>query len=255
MKKRRLKKAVKNIILLVLIIIFIFSSIIIINFYKDSHKNKKINKKLIDEVVNIEIKQEDNKEEEVIKIDFDKLLAINSDTIGWIILNQNNINNPIVHTSDNSYYLNKAFDKTRNQAGTIFMDYRNISFDDRNVVLFGHSMKDGTMFGSLSDLFKDGYFDKKENNYIQIINQNNELLTYQIFSYYVTEKEELYITTSFNNDNEFYKFIDTITRRTYKKFDVDVGINDKILTLSTCAGSSGTTKRRVVHAKRIENIE
>ena len=135
------------------------------------------------------------------------------------------------------------------------MDYRNTSFNDKNVVLFGHAMLDDTMFGSLQDIFKNDFFDTKENNYIQIYNKDNELLTYQIFSYYIIEKEEYYITTSFNSDSDFNKFIDTITRRSYKKFDVEVFTSDNILTLSTCSGTGGTSKRKVVHAKRVENLE
>lgn len=96
---------------------------------------------------------------------------------------------------------------------------------------------------------------KKENNYIKIYNNKNELLTYQIFSYYVIEKEEYYITTSFNDDSDFNTFIDTLIKRSYKKFDVDVSTNDNILTLSTCSGTGGTSKRKVVHAKRVSSIE
>ena len=135
------------------------------------------------------------------------------------------------------------------------MDYRNKSFDDKNVVLFGHSMLDKTMFGSLHDVFKKDFFNTKENNYIQIINTDNEILTYQIFSYYIIEKEEYYITTSFNSDSEFKKFIDTIKKRSYKNFKIDVTTSDKILTLSTCSGTGETSKREVIHAKRVENIE
>lgn len=251
MKKIKVKK--KNIILILLIIVFIFSISKIILFYVDLNKNNKNSKDLIDQVLKIEIDEETK--EEVIKIDFDNLLSINSDTVGWIRFNQDKVNNPIVQTKDNSYYLKRDFNKSYNQVGAIFMDYRNKSFSDKNVVLFGHAMTDGTMFGSLSDLFKDGFFDIKENNYIQIINRNNEILTYQIFSYYIIEKEEYYITTIFNSDSDFNKFIDTITRRSYKKFDIEVSTNDNILTLSTCSGTGRTTKRKVVHAKRIQDIK
>ncbi len=247
--KRKIK--VKNIILILFIVVFLFSTTQIVLFLFDSHKNKKETKELIQDVINIEIEEE----KEVFKIDFDKLLSINSDTVGWVRFNSDKVNNPIVHTSDNSYYLKRSFDKSYNQAGAIFMDYRNTSFNDKNVVLFGHAMLDDTMFGSLQDIFKNGFFDTKENNYIQIYNKDNELLTYQIFSYYIIEKEEYYITTSFNSDSDFNKFIDTITRRSYKKFDVEVNTSDKILTLSTCSGTGGTSKRKVVHAKRVENLE
>ena len=247
------KIKLKNIVLILLVIIFVFSTSKIILFYADLNKNNKNSKDLIDQVLKIDIDEETK--EEVVKIDFDNLLSINGDTIGWIKYNQDKVNYPIVHTKDNSYYLKRAFDKSYNQVGSIFMDYRNTSLNDRNVVLFGHAMTDGTMFGSLSDLFKDGFFDTKENNYIQIINKDNDVLTYQVFSYYIIEKEEYYITTSFNSDSDFNKFIDTITRRSYKNFDVEVNTSDKILTLSTCSGTGGTSKRKVVHAKRVENLE
>lgn len=249
MKKRKFK--VQNILLILFIVVFLFSTTKIVLFLLDSRNNKNEIKELIQEVISIEIEEE----KEVFKIDFDKLLSINSDTIGWIRFNQDKVNNPIVHTSDNSYYLKRSFEKESNQAGTIFMDYRNTSFNDRNVVLFGHSMLDDTMFGSLQDIFKNDFFDNKENNYIQIYNKDNELLTYQVFSYYIIEKEEYYITTSFKSDSDFNTFIDTITRRSYKKFDVEVTTNDNILTLSTCSGTGGTSKRKVVHAKRVENLE
>lgn len=249
MKKRKFK--VKNILLILFVVVFLFSTTKIILFLFDSHNNKKETKELIQDVINIEIEEE----KEVFKIDFEKLLSINNDTIGWIRFNQDKVNNPIVHTSDNSYYLKRSFEKKSNQAGAIFMDYRNTSFNDKNVVLFGHAMLDDTMFGSLQDIFKNDFFDTKENNYIQIYNKDNELLTYQIFSYYIIEKEEYYITTSFKSDSDFNKFIDTITKRSYKKFDVEVSTNDNILTLSTCSGTGGTSKRKVVHAKRVENLE
>lgn len=249
MKKRKFK--VKNILLILFIVVFLFSTTKIVLFLFDLRNNKNETKELIQNVINIEIEEE----KEVFKIDFEKLLSINSDTIGWIRFNQDKVNNPIVHTSDNSYYLKRSFEKKSNQAGAIFMDYRNTSFNDKNVVLFGHAMLDDTMFGSLQDIFKNDFFDTKENNYIQIYNKDNELLTYQIFSYYIIEKEEYYITTSFKSDSDFNKFIDTITKRSYKKFDVEVFTNDNILTLSTCSGTGGTSKRKVVHAKRVENLE
>lgn len=252
MKKLKLKK--DNIILIILVVVFLFAMTKIILFVVDLNTNKSDNKKLIDEVIDKKVDEKEVKDDSE-KIDFNKLLSINTDTVAWIRFNNDKINNVIVHTTDNSYYLNHNFNKKKNQAGTIFMDYRNTSFDDKNVVLFGHAMTDDTMFGSLKDVFKDDFFKKKENNYIKVYNKDNKILTYQIFSYYIIEKEEYYITTSFNNDNDFSKFIDTIRKRSYRKFDIDVNVNDNILTLSTCSGTGGTTKRKVIHCKRIENNE
>ncbi len=250
--KKKLKIKTDNIVLIILVLVFLFAIAKITLFVVDLNNNKQDNKKLIDEVIDKKIDKKEEKDDKK-NLDFDKLLSINSDTVGWIKFNNDKINNPIVHTSDNSYYLTHSFYKKKNQAGAIFMDYRNNSFDDKNVILFGHNMSDDTMFGSLKDVFKDDFFKEKENNYIKVYNKDNELLTYQIFSYYIIEKEEYYITTTFSNDDEFSKFINTIRKRSKKNFDVNVDVNDNILTLSSCEGFGGTTKRKVIHLVRVNN--
>ncbi len=247
MKKRKLKFKVKVVFLIVFIIVFLFSTLKLLFFFKDNNQSKKSNKKLNEEVIDIKLKDD----EEIIKVDFKKLLSINNETVGWIRFNNDKVNNPIVHTSNNDYYLNHSFEKKKNQAGTIFMDYRNTSFNDKNVVLFGHSMPNSTMFGSISDVFKKDFFNDEKNKYIQIITSSDETFTYQIFSYYISEKEEYYISTAFNDDESFQKFIDTIRKRSYREFNLEVLNTDNILTLSTCYGTGNTTKRQVVHAKRI----
>lgn len=257
MKKRKLKLKKDNFLILILNSILIVSTINIILFLVDIKTNNGDNKKIIKDVTldNKHIDKNNNKKNDnnSKEIDFNKLLSINEDTKGWIKYNNDKINYPIVQSNDNSYYLKKSFNGKTNQSGTIFMDYRNKSFSDKNVVIFGHAMTDGSMFGSLKDVFKKDFFNNKENNYIKIIDTNNQKFTYQIFSYYIIEKEEYYITTSFNNDSSFNKFINTISKRSYKNFKIKVTKNDNILTLSTCSGTGNTTKRKVVHAKLIEN--
>ena len=228
MKKRKLKLKKDNFLILILSAILIVSTIDIILFLVDIKTNNDNNKKIIEDVTidNKHIDKNNNKKNNNNKeINFNKLLSINEDTKGWIKYNNDKINYPIVQSNDNSYYLKKSFDGKTNQSGTIFMDYRNKSFNDKNVVIFGHAMTDGSMFGSLKDVFKKGFFDNKENNYIKVIDTDNQKFTYQIFSYYIIEKEEYYITTSFDNDSS----------------------------LSTCSGTGNTTKRKVVHAKLIKN--
>ena len=253
MKKKRRKLKIESIIILLLIIIFLLCLIKLITFLVDIRSNKKRNDDLVKDVINIKTEHniDTGEDEEKIIIDFDKLLSINKDTVGWIRFNSDKVNYPIVPTNNHDYYLNRSFDGKINQAGSIFMDYRNTSFDDRNVVLFGHAMIDNSMFGTLKDIHDINFFNTKENNYIQIINRQNEVFIYQIFSYYLIEKEEYYITTSFNNDTEFQTFLNTISSRSYRYFNVEVNINDKILTLSTCVGTGNTSERNVIHAKRI----
>ena len=246
MKRRKLK--IKNIIFVFLIIVFLVSVGILGNYYIQMYQNKRSHKSLVDKVVHVEKNIE---QEEVIKIDFGTLLSINSDTVGWIRWNHSKVNYPIVHTKNNDYYLTHSFDKKYNQSGAIFMDYRNTSFDNQNVVLFGHSMLDGSMFASIADVFEEGFFDTKNNDIIEVIDTNNTVYHYQIFSYYRIEKEEYYITPSFESGQEYISFLNTLKQRSYKDFGIELSINDTILTLSTCYGIGNTSQRMVIHAKRI----
>lgn len=247
MKNRKLK--LKNIILTILIVIFLISSIILGIYFLHLYQNKKNYKSLIDKVVQIE--KNKGQEEEKITIDFETLQSINSDIIGWIRWNHNKVNYPIVHTKNNDYYLTHSFDKKYNQAGAIFMDYRNTSLDNQNVVLFGHSMLDGSMFASVADVFEEGFFDTKNNDIIEVIDTNNTVYHYQIFSYYRIEKEEYYITPTFESEQDYMTFLSTLKQRSYKDFGVELSIDDTILTLSTCYGIGNTSQRMVIHAKRI----
>jgi sortase B len=262
-KKYKLNKikVIKFILILILSCIFIYSITMLILNQIEMYNNKKDSEKLIKEVIKppkIEQETNDEKEEEEIilnpedvRVDMEKLLRTNEDTVGWMMFNKMLINNPVVHSYDNDYYLHHNFYKKNSELGTIFMDYRNKSFDDRNVVLFGHASIDNTMFGSLKDVFKTGFFNRENADIIYFYDTNNNLLKYQIFSYYTIEKEEYYITTKFKSDEEFQNFLNTIKERSFVNRGITVTTNDKIITLSTCAGSRGTSKRRVIHAKRI----
>lgn len=246
-KKNNKNKTLYIIILVSLIVIFLADFPKVYTYVKDMNANNKLKVFLLNDV--IDVKLDVNNKEQML-VDFEKLINMNKDTVGWIKFNDGKINYPIVQSTDNDYYLDKSFDGKKNQNGSIFMDYRNKAFNDRNTVLFGHSMLDGSMFGSLRDVFKDNFFKKEENNYIKIYTKEEGEITYQIFSYYITDAEDYYITTSFE-DRDFEIFINNIKRRSEKDFNVDVGLDDKILTLSTCYGTGGTSKRKVVHAKRI----
>ena len=229
----------KKILLIILTIISIFSFAKIIIYYINSYQNKKTNQELIEK----SIEKIDNKH----KINYSKIN--NEDVVGWIIMNQNKINYPILKSNDNNFYLTRDYNKKHNQSGSIFMDYRNNDFKDKNTVIYGHSMLDGTMFGSLREMFKKGYFDTKNNNYIKIYDLNSKEITYQIFSYYIIDTENYYITTTFTTEEKYKIFIDRITKRSYKNFNIKIDTTDQILTLSTC---SSNNKRKVLHAVKLK---
>ena len=186
----------------------------------------------------------------LLEVDFNELLAKNSDTVGWIQVKGTNINYPIVQTTDNSYYLNHAFDKTSNDAGWVFMDYRNDAVNfNQNTILYAHSRLTGSMFGSLKNILESSWYTNK-NNHIIRLSTPTENTMWQVFSVYTIPKESYYITPSFNTLEAYSEFLNTIKGRSEVEFSGTVNTDDKVLTLSTCQDNFGN--RVVMHAKLIK---
>lgn len=247
-KSKKYKKAILNLVIYIMLLsILLYSGIKIYKWYKDKTNNNKIAEQIRDTVIVEEKNEDENKEES--KVDFNKLKEQNSDAVAWIKVNNTNIEYPVVKGSNNSFYLNHSFDKSNNSAGWIFADYRN-KFDntDKNIVIYGHNMKDNSMFGSLKNILNSDWYDNEENTNI-ILYTENEKCIYKVFSIYKIESEDYYITTEFENDKKFEQFVNTIKKRSIKEFDIDVSGSDNILTLSTCANNN--KYRVVLHAKKI----
>ncbi len=242
MKKK--SKILVTFIQIVLIAVIIFSGIKIIEWIKSNKKNKDIMSEIKENVV---INNEMDSNNEEYKIDFAKLKQKNSDAIAWIKVNGTDIDFPVVKGTDNSYYLTHNFDKEKNKAGWIFADYRN-KFDgtDKNIIIYGHNMKNGSMFASLKDVIKEEWYNNENNKYIALITEN-ENCKYQVFSVYQTETEEYYLQTNISN---FKEFVEKIKGRSKKDFNVDIKETDSILTLSTCADN--TKYRVVLHAVKVK---
>ena len=182
------------------------------------------------------------------KIDFKKLKEQNPDTVGYIKVNNTNIDYVVVKTNNNDYYLNHNFNKEYNTSGWIFTDYRNkLDGTDKNIIVYGHGLKDKSMFGSLKDTMNKDWYQDKNNREITFITEK-EKYKYQIFSIYEIEVEDYYINTDFTNVN-FEEFINVLKSRSIYDFKINISKEDQILTLSTC---SDNDKRIVVHSKKIK---
>lgn len=246
MGKHFKKKDKKAILIKLLNLIFVLGIIIsiihITKWYLDNKENKDLENKLAN-VVTIEQKSGDKE----YNINFKELEAVNNETIGWLKVNGTDIEYAVVKTKNNSYYLNHNFEKKYNIAGWIFVDYKN-NFDgtDKNIVIYGHNRKDGSMFGTLKNILKEEWYSNEENLVIDFITEQ-EQAKYQVFSVYKIEKEDYYINTEFKED-EFEEFIDALKDRSIKDFNIDVSAEDSILTLSTCADNN--KYRVVLHAKK-----
>ena len=181
---------------------------------------------------------------------FEKLLSINDDTVGWLTVNNTNIDYPVVHYKDNDYYLKKDYYKNKNRHGWIFMDYRN-NIDDmsKNTIIYGHNLANQKMFGTLRYALNESWY-KKTSNQIITFNTLNENMRWQIFSIYKVPVTTDYLTSDFASDDSYREFLNMITSRSIYNFNQIVDVGDNILTLSTC--SNGFDQRLVIHAKLIK---
>ena len=251
-----MKKQYKNKVLIILSIIRMFfltlliiSTFYIIKWYINNKQNEILQEK-VSEAISIENIENEYGVDSKYKVDFDKLKEINEDTVAWLKVNGTDIEYAVVKGNDNSYYLNHNFEKKYNSAGWIFADYKNkLDGTDKNIVIYGHNMRDDSMFGSLKNVLEEEWYNNEENHVINFVTEKEEQ-KYQVFSIYEIKNEDYYIDTEFKN-NEFEKFIDTLKNRSIKDFNVQVSETDRILTLSTCANNN--KYRVVLHAKRINN--
>lgn len=252
-----LAKKESSFVLAFSVFLILVSAAAVFSYHKSARENEKEVEEIVREVVREPaITYEGEKEEPTaewidgIQIDFERLKELNADTAGWIIFHNQRVNYPLVQTDDNSYYLSHSFKGEENKVGSIFMDCRNSSFEDRHVVIYGHNMLDRTMFGSLKDIFEEKS-QEEDKDLIYLFDTDHHLRKYKIFSYYSVEKEDYYITTLFRNDVEYAEFLEALYARSFGKTNVSVTSKDHILTLSACVGASGT-RRRVIHAKLLQ---
>lgn len=267
----KIKLKWKNIILILMfLILFITLNISIYNIIKwklDSNKtNEEIN--TIQENANIEEVQ-DNKGTEIIKqakkipkenpywdyikmnmidVNFDNLKKINSDVVGWIKVNGTNINYPFVQSKDNKYYLTHSFSKSYNNAGLVFLDYRNNNINNRNTIIYAHGRTDKTMFGTLRKVLNNGWINNT-NNYVIKISTEKENSLWQIFSIYHIPTTNDYLQTEFKDEREYQRFLNILKNRSNHNFNTSITSNNTILTLSTCYNDS---EKMVVNAKLIK---
>ena len=265
---------IRKIILILAIGVFCYSSYQLINIYLEYKKGKDIYNSIDNQVLdsntpeNIIIK-DDNGNTSDVEISFtynhDSLLSINPDGLGYLYIPSINLRLPIVQTTDNDYYLTHAFEGTYNGNGCIFEDYR---IDDKlnstNVILYGHNMKNGSMFGLLPDYDKTGkriYTStvmpirgawleyETDGNDIFYIYTEDKIMMYKIFSAYVSEPISDTYTFNFSSIDGLREYAATMKSNSNYETNVDVSQTTQVVTLSTC--TSDGSQRFIVHGTYI----
>lgn len=176
----------------------------------------------------------------------EQLKSINSDYKMWIQIENTNINYPVVQSSDNDYYLKHNFRKESNISGTVFVESANDIDNDKNIILYGHNMRNGTMFNNITNYKEESFFN--EDNKINII-MNNTLYEYEVFSAYVKNVSEVNLAIGFASEDEFINYAYNEAEESLYKKDVDFSAEDNLITLVTCSYEF-TDARTIVVARR-----
>lgn len=255
-KKSRREKAdiLYRIIFLVALAVFIFAAVRLIQYgityWRGSHEYDGLQQYITESIIDAPEGTETEATE--FSVDFEGLQALNPDCIGWIRFENIDISYPIMQGEDNEYYLHHTFEGQEITAASIFMDCSNASdFTDDNTFIYGHNMKDKTMFGKLNNYSDEDYY--KENSYFYIYTPEYTY-RYDIFSCYlaaVAEEESFY--TQFGSKEDFQHFIDSVTERSEYDTGVKATSDDHVITLMTC-NKAGYDYRFLVHAVQTEAI-
>lgn len=168
-----------------------------------------------------------------ITVDFDALLEINPDVVGWLYCPNTVINYPLVQGEDNDYYLHRLIDGTSNSNGTLFVDAQNSAgFSDENTVIYGHHMRNGSMFGSLENYEQQSYYEAHPVVYLLTPEGNYAI---ELFAGFTIAADAPVYTYTFATEDDYASWL--AEQRTLSDFtaSVEAGTGDRVVTLSTCA--------------------
>lgn len=165
-------------------------------------------------------------------VDFAVLQAINPDVVAWIYIEGTSINYPIVQGEDNSYYLSHLVDGGYNGSGAIFMDYRNdCDFSDSHTIIYGHHMKNGTMFSGLDGYKKQEFYEEHPTALVLTPEGNFKL---EFFAGYVADVEADAWQLNFTLES-LEQWISVVKKKSCFNSNITPAATDKIVTLSTCS--------------------
>lgn len=173
-------------------------------------------------------------------VDFDALLDINEDVVGWIYLEDSKVNFPIAQGEDNKEYLYWLINGDYNGAGTPFMDYRNArDFSDRHTIIYGHNMNNGSMFADIHKYVDQEYYESHPVIWL-LTPQGN--LCMEVFAGYITQTGVDAWQVYFDSDGEFESWLGNALQKSAFVTPVVPTAQDRIVTLSTCSNSANQTR-------------
>ncbi|MEA4919674.1 MAG: class B sortase [Clostridiaceae bacterium] len=262
----------KKLLIFVLLGVFIVSSYVLTSRYMGYKKGEKLYEEAIDKYVITppENKTDDSQDDlpeasqnqpespvqkepaaSALTMDFDALSKLNTDIIGWIKIPDTNINYPLLQGDTNDTYLRHAYNGTYSRMGSIFMDYRcSPDFSGSNTIIYGHNMRNSTMFSRLLKYENQSFFESHPYFYIYTA---EGYMKYAIFSCYMLTLPSDTYTIAFNSDKVFGDYITTVLARSSVSTGTIPSESDKLVTLSTCSSTNAEQDRFVVHGYLVED--
>ena len=251
-KKQHQEIRIKNILLAIAIIMFLFSAYKLIHIYVEYHKGTKEYDNIVKEVIENSTSENNKKNQNhnSLKVNFEKLIEANPDVVAWIQFDTpEEINYPVVQGTDNDKYLKTTFEGKTNAAGAIFMDATNQKdFSDKNTIIYGHNMNNGSMFGKLSE-YKDKEFYKK-NPYFYIYTPDGNEIQYKIFAICTVGDFSPSYAHYYESDEQYLSYLNHV--REIADYDTRVAptADSQIVSLSTCVREA-PRQRLLIHGVKI----
>lgn len=259
LKGDSVKEIIRKTIFLVAFVVLIGTTVYLVNYFAESVSKTNEYNKVASEFETYKT-EEKIKNGEGILLDFENLINQNRDIKGWLKINNTKVNYPVYQCNDNDFYINHDMNKKTSRYGALFIDAENrigVLENSKNLIIYGHSMRDGAMFGELKKYLNYDFY--KENPTFEFTSLYREG-KYKVFSVFVTntlpehDNGEVfnYRQSNFANEEEFKVFIEELRKRSVINTDVDVTYDDEIITLSTCAYDFDEA-RLVVVARRVRD--
>lgn len=252
-----MRKKMWNLILVVSILVFVVSAVRLYLLTRDYREGdteyETVQREALSEPENPNDKTPEAAE---FCVNFEKLRKRNPEVVGWIRFDEPEIiSYPIVQTTDNQTYLTKTVNGSTNKVGSIFMDMNNdAGFADSNTFIYGHNMKDGSMFGKLRKYKKKSFY--KKYPYFYIYTPDDRVQTYEIFSVEIAEDTSKSFTNLFGSDEEYLSYLSYVRARSLYDTEIVADASSQMVSLSTCTNVR-EEERLIVHGikKKEETVK
>lgn len=243
------KRGLRLIVFCLAVFCFVYSTYNLYAYWREGEASNSMNQNIVAEVVatvdatapesepnplgmDTSEPEETQGEYAPITVDFEALGKDYPDIIAWLYCEDTQINYPVVQSEDNDYYLHRLPDGQENAAGTIFMDYRNCAdFSDFNSILYGHHMKNGSMFGSLVGYKIQSYYD--EHPFLYLLTPEQNYKVEMVAGYIAGANAEVYGLREMEESKK--EFIEAAKEYSTFVTNSEYSVDDHYLTFSTCS--------------------